>query len=324
MTGPSLAGRESLDSANVITIARIIGNDLYPRHADGQFTKNLEYILEHEPDFPNCRKVFVINRFFDTAREQLAVDMIRKYGHMALVVPFVDQDYARIEFDAKYSDGPVYPPDGHIAPPFAGKEMIMRLWACADKIRYAMNINGARNTALEDGRKNGKWTVLLDGSCFVSEQAFKQLERDLFRRPVTPYVLIPMMRLQSNDQALTVTPVANRNEEPQIAFHRDSTESFDERFPYGLRDKTSLFSRLRVPGPWSEWDRWEGLPREDGTCADRHHYKFSSTCVFRLSSGVKDGQLEARGSRRERYQSRNKAIFHTLAMLDRRVGLHTD
>src|SRR5688572_23529918 len=33
---------------------RIVGNDLYPRHAKGQSRQNLSFILEHEPRLENC------------------------------------------------------------------------------------------------------------------------------------------------------------------------------------------------------------------------------------------------------------------------------
>jgi hypothetical protein len=53
--------------------------------------------------------------------------------------------------------------------------------------------------------------------------------------------------------------------EPQIAFHRSSSEVFDERLRYGNRNKAELLSRLRVPGPWlnqpvHSWDRLPPLP----------------------------------------------------------------
>ena len=65
-------GRRSAHAASpsgheemTFTIARVIGNDLYPRHAEGQVLRNLDFSLEHEPAFLRCRKVFVLNRIFD-------------------------------------------------------------------------------------------------------------------------------------------------------------------------------------------------------------------------------------------------------------------
>jgi hypothetical protein len=49
------------------------------------------------------------------------------------------------------------------------------------------------------------------------------------------------------------------SEEPQIAFHRNSTEAFDEGLRYGHRNKAELLARLAVPGPWQKWSPspWE-------------------------------------------------------------------
>ena len=324
LMAPRMQGEEPSSSSNLITIARVIGNDLWPRHAEGQSTRNLEFILENEPNFPDSRKAFVINRMFDSARQQHAIDKVREHGHIPLVLPFVDEDYAKKVGDLSWLNAHDDAIDGGPARSLDYREAKKRLWASAEKIRYAININGARNAALEDGRKHGKWTVILDGSCFVSDLVFKQLQTDLCRDPVTPYVIIPMMRLQSNELALTQTPKPNRLEEPHIAFHRDSIETFDERYPYGLRDKTSLLARLGVPGAWLHWRSWEGCPQDTSDCPERYHYKFANTSVFRLSSGARGGRLEAASSNHQRNQSRNEAIFLTLAMLDRRVGCKAD
>lgn len=305
--------------ASTVTISRIIGNDLYPRHADGQAIENLNFILENEEDFPNCRKVFVINRMFDPDTEKQAIDQVLAKGHTLLVLPFVDQNYAKQEFNQDILDEEPYPSDGSEIPMYKGKDVERRLLACADKIRYAMNINGARNAALDDGRKHSEWTLLLDGSCYISGKAYGQLQRELYSRPVTPYVVVPMMRLQSNSLALTVDPVCNSDEEPQIAFHQDSMEYFDERYPYGMRDKSSLLDRIGIPGKWSHSREWTELPKRNDDCPHRYYYKYSKTCVFRLSSGAQGGYLESSAAQRERYRSRNKAIFQSLAMLDSRV-----
>jgi hypothetical protein len=116
-------------------------------------------------------------------------------------------------------------------------------------------------------------------------------------------------------EELDTTPTFK--EEPQIGFRSDSVEQFDEAYPYGVRDKTSLLNRLGVPGPWCGWAplHWhsEALARS----TDRHLYKYGSASVVRLTSGVANGSLEQVGAQMKRYRSRITAIFATLQAVDR-------
>ena len=41
------------------------GNDLPPRHRSDKLEKNLAFLLENEPNFPNCEKRFVVNRIIN-------------------------------------------------------------------------------------------------------------------------------------------------------------------------------------------------------------------------------------------------------------------
>ncbi|TIV70940.1 MAG: hypothetical protein E5V89_12390, partial [Mesorhizobium sp.] len=46
-------------------LVRIIGNDLEPRHRKGQSYDNALFILDNESDFPDCEKVWLVNRITD-------------------------------------------------------------------------------------------------------------------------------------------------------------------------------------------------------------------------------------------------------------------
>jgi hypothetical protein len=56
---------------DTFVLTRIIGNDLVPRHAEGQSLANLRFILDHEPPLEACEKRFVVNRIFDDGRPRL-------------------------------------------------------------------------------------------------------------------------------------------------------------------------------------------------------------------------------------------------------------
>ena len=46
-------------------LARIIGNDLEPRHRKGQSFDNVLFILDNEPAFEDCEKFWIVNRITD-------------------------------------------------------------------------------------------------------------------------------------------------------------------------------------------------------------------------------------------------------------------
>lgn len=317
-SGQALPIRAS--DADNVTLARIIGNDLFPRHQEGQTLRNLAFILDNEPDFKGCNKLFVLNRIFEDDIRREAEKMVEDHGHEALVLPFIGEEYAAQSYDTSFFGGD----DHFLSDAFAARDENQRdrerLWACAAKVRYAMNINGARNAALARGRQRGGWIFVLDGACFVRADAWEKFRLDLAAPPHVPYLVIPMQRMPSNDDVARVALTSNLDEEPQIAIHAHARESFDERYPYGIRDKVALLQRIGVPGPWDHWGRHPWLPAERGDAPERFLYRYANTSVLRLSSGVSAGQLERKGAEPVRYQSRNKAIFRTLAMLDRRFG----
>lgn len=308
------------EDADELTLVRIIGNDLHPRHGSGQALRNLAFILDNEPDFPGCRKVFVLNRIFDADTEQEAKRIVEKHGHEAMVLPFLGEEYIVRQCDTSVFGGDRYFLSDAFASLKENAKDRERLWACVAKVHYAMNINGARNIALERGRQLGKWTLLLDGGCFVRADAFEQLRADLVSPPFVPYVVIPMQRLLSNEDAARVELASGSVEEPQIAIHACARNGFDEIYPYGLRDKVSLLQRVGVPGAWDNWGDYAWLPDVEQDVAELFMFKYAGTSVLRLSSGTSTSMLDRKGSHSIRYQSRNKAVLRTIAMLDDRFG----
>lgn len=306
-----------------VTLARVIGNDLWPRHAQGQALTNLEFILRHEPAFPGCRKLFVLNRLVDLAAQARAEAMVKDHGHDCLILPFNPADYAAATLDTACFGGDDYFRSAEFASIGSHEQDRQRLWAAAPKLRYAMNLNGARNAAIDRGAAQGDWTLVLDGSCFVPPAAWQKLLKDMTACPFARYLVIPMQRLVANEAALTTLPRPNRSEEPQLAFHTSAQARFDELYPYGVRDKTSLLDRIGVAGAWNTWGEKSWLPKGYAPLGDAYRWKSSRTAVFRLSSGVQGGELEQSSAQKQRYQSRNVAILQTLAFLDEEVA-HPD
>jgi hypothetical protein len=306
----------SLDRRPTVSLCRIIGNDLFPRHRRGQALANLRTILSEESNPSGWHKLFVLNRIVDCSVVEEAAALILEAGHAVEVIPFESATYRSLRYRPEIFGGIAY----FESRQFLAKDPFCqdreRIWACGEKIRYLMNINGARNAALAIGRTSADWTMVLDGSCIVPDPVFDSLQQQISSSPDVPYLIIPMRRLPAgtNLAAADITPTTK--EEPQIAFRSDATEQFDEAYPYGVRDKTSLLNRLGVPGPWCAWSPLAWHPEASARSPDRHRYKFAPVSVLRLTSGIANGSLELPSAQMKRYRSRITAIFATLQAID--------
>jgi hypothetical protein len=296
---------------------RIIGNDLPPRHEFGQARRNLAFILEHESDFPQCEKRFVINRIVDAAEERQIVALLEQAGVTYVRIPFNWQEYAQVPLDVAGV------PEGY-RPGSARYEWLRhdeqeRVWASLyrHKNNYAMHNNGARNAALDDGRSVAKWIMPWDGNCFLTERGYENIRATVESKPEVPYLLVRMARLDDNLQAFDGDVASHAVDEPQAVFRRDAQLRFDAAFPYGRRPKVELLWRLGVPGPWDEWgiEPWDLPCPEYGKDAGAFEW---AGWVARLAAAPKGDGL-ALGNATERAQARTQAIVDFLKGLDRRA-----
>src|SRR5690606_40044963 len=74
---------------DTFVLYRIIGNDLYPRHAIGQSRENVEFILNNEEQFPNCSKYWVLNRLVDQRERQAIIALLESHGQSYSDMPLV-------------------------------------------------------------------------------------------------------------------------------------------------------------------------------------------------------------------------------------------
>src|SRR6218665_1842667 len=80
--------------AETFVLYRIVGNDLPPRHREGQALANLRFILDHEPELPGCEKRWVLNRIVDPVVEAALAAELTARGRAFLRIPFVAEEYA--------------------------------------------------------------------------------------------------------------------------------------------------------------------------------------------------------------------------------------
>jgi hypothetical protein len=301
-------------------LARIIGNDLEPRHRTGQSRENVEFILKNEPDFPGVKKLWIINRIYDADERKRIVDVLERNNQEYRSIDFDLSEYGKAEWELGRLPSGAYVFDNDYR--FLEDRIKQKLHVAVrrHKVLYAMNNNGARNFALNLGRSEFKWIMPWDGNCFLTEKAFANIVGKTRGRPYLPYLIVPMLRVEDN--ALLLDPGFSRppREEPQIIFRTDAKEQFDEELPYGRRPKVDLLWRLGVPGKWDriDPDPWD-LPKAEPTAESGKFQR--AGWVARLDSGRPELEM-GDGSSRLRAITRDDAILLTIDRLDSDVVSH--
>lgn len=298
-----------------LVLYRILGNDLPPRHAAGQTLANLRFILEHEPPLPGCEKRWVLNRISDPAAERELADLLAEHDQPVLRIAFDWTAYAAEPFELDRLPRPDY-----LTTPrwdVSREEQRARAVSAAYRRKnlYAMNNNGARNTALADGRRRATWVLPFDGSTFFTEDGWAALCDAVRARPYLPYVVVPMSRVADNTVLLDGSALSPADEEPQVAFRADAVEQFDEQRPYGRRPKVDLLWRLGVPGPWEHWPRdpWDApFPQP---APDHGRFQIAGH-VVRLAAGSTVPDLPGSAGLRDRGLTREAALVAHLRELD--------
>ena len=298
---------------------RILGNDLPPRHRLGQTQDNLRFILEHEPELDSCEKRFVVNRIVDPAEENAILRLLGDAGRPYLHIPFNAEEYRCLHWDRE-GVPKAYLPDGSGFAALAPAErwrVLMRLYR--HKNIYVMHNNGARNAALQEGRRLAKWVLPWDGSCFVTAAGWKSLLLAVQQQPAIPYFIVPMARVLDNSALLNRDVQFDAREEPQVVFRRDALQAFDEDYYYGRRSKVELLWRLGVPGEWDNWrlEPWD-LPAP-AYAEDAGQFAWAGW-VARLNSGHPQLEKNSALSRFHRPLARMTAVIGLLDALDASLG----
>ncbi len=300
-------------------LIRILGNDHYPRHSKDQTLNNLRFILENESNFKDCRKLFILNRIFDKRREQDLIDLLERQSIDYLRIPFNAEEYAKTGWRVDEFGGINYFTSKKFNKSTKKSQKRQTIWAIAPKINYVMNINGARNLAIDEGRRTANWTFVLDGNCIFKENDFRLLCSNCIQNTNLPYIIIPFSRLSNNADFFNNNIIARPEyEEPQIGFHFTAREGFNSYLPYGILDKAELFKILGVPGEWTSWGNFPWIKTYSRKTIDKYLYKISSSVVYRLSSGTHG--LEMNSAQQARYQSRLDSIIKTIHSLTSLYG----
>ena len=300
---------------DTFVLYRILGNELYPLHEQGQTKTNLRFILEHEQELENCEKRWIVNRILDKNEEKEIVNLLGKFKQPYICIPFVEEEYKENKWDTD-----CLPEESFLQNAEYKKldyKRRLRLISSINRYKncYVMNCNGARNAALHDGKSRAKWVLPWDGNCFITKPAWDQIYSGVVNSPFYKYFTVPMARVTENSQLLTDDYLPNPVEEPQLIFRQDAKEEFNISFYYGRRDKVELFWRLGIPGKWEQFsdDPWDVERRPT---SDECGQVGNTGWVARLSSGNSLLSFDTDQAYQNRGIVRNEAIINTLRNVD--------
>lgn len=289
------------DFENTFGLIRILGNDLPPRHSTSQTIDVLEQILTADPPLDNCTKIFLLNKISNQSVLAALRGTLEDAGIEHHVIPF---DLGEYSLRPTTCEG--FPEAGFLRSNalLSENEFVVldaQTRSVREKILYAMDINGARNLALDIGQARFQWTLPFDGQTFFGPETWANVLENLSQTP-SRYAIFPMKRGGVID-------------EPQLGFCFDASERFDENMPYGRRNKVDMLMQLGVPGPHQQWSRfvWD-FPHPE-LSRDAGDYCVAGV-VKRLVSGVSGlDDLQAL----PRAKARMKEILRQVATLDSEV-----
>lgn len=289
-----------------VVLYRILGNPLPPRHDSRNTLENLRFVLDNEEDLPGCEKRWILNGIVDDALSRACRQLIEQAGHACMTIPFDREPYRR-----SFLDGSGLPPlqAGQALPPMQAR--LRHEWIYRHKSLAAINLNRARNAAIDAGRRDADWVLPLDGGTFFKSDDWQEFTEALRQAPDACYALIPMYRLEANE-GFREMDASQYMQEPQIAFRRDAPDRFDERLRYGHRDKSELLARLQAPGPWHNWTAaaWENETPLTAVAPGRF---IEAGRLYRLQSGA-ETEVETKES--VRHQARFRGVADFTAAID--------
>jgi hypothetical protein len=259
-----------------------------------------------------------VNRIVDQAVEREILRLLDRHGASYIRIPFSWSEYCAVGWDTAGIPVDYLPGAGRRYARLSDDEkgrVSMRLYR--HKNNYVVNNNGARNLALNDGRKRAKWILPWDGNCFVTSHAWSQLLAALDSHAHFPYFIVPMARVTDNRRLLETWFKPSPRDEPQLVFRSDSRLEFNENYYYGRRPKVELLWRLGVPGGWDYWsiEPWDLPPPR---YSDEAGCFKSVSWVARLNSGESRLERHTLTGQSDRRQARVAAVADFLDALDER------
>jgi hypothetical protein len=277
------------DKDKNIYMVRIIGNCLPYINDPNQNLSNLKYILENEPEFPNVKKVWVLNRIIDKNMEDRYVKLLKQNN----------KNYETIPFNKKYfSTMPVKLTNNNVEDVKKNMKQIL----------YASNINGARNYVIDRFKNECEFTMVLDANIFMNNDSYDKINTVIQDNDETDYILVPIKRISKYSDIEDENLIDSlENAEPQIIFSKNSTLNFNEKIPYGFSNKVELLNLIGSKGSWNGWKDNERLNVVSRKSNGKNYKHTTCSYFIRLPSKF-DGNKHKNINQKERTDAILKLI----------------
>jgi plasmid maintenance system killer protein len=190
-------------------LARIIGNELSPRDTIGNRIKSLEFILENEFFDKDCSNLWILNQIHDKKLFKKISEILK------------GKNIVELKFEPK------------------------KYYAATDrdnKIIHAININKARNLAIEES--NSDFTFVFDGDCFFNKEFWHETineiikDQAVFNRQyygVPGYIIVEKIPNDFSSYNLA---------EPSLVIRKDAKMRFNESIPFSKCDKIDFLLKI--------------------------------------------------------------------------------
>ena len=228
-------------------IFRMLGNDLLGLHGDNQTFANLLFTINHEIEFKNTDKLYVLNRIVDLNKKSQLKDLLNSKNIKYIDIPFNSTEFNRLDvLNISFDEFKKFTHQGKIIKYLYTYNQIL------------INNNHCRNFCIEYGKRAGyQWIFVLDSNSFFTESSYYNIIDNI--NPETKYLIIPQKRLKdgeyTNNNLLENPSIENDLpiQEPQIAFKNTSKYMFNPEIPYGAIPKAELLNAMGVKGKWNKW-----------------------------------------------------------------------
>lgn len=192
-------------------LVRILGNELPPRDKNGNRLNSLNFILINEPDFDNCSKFWILNTIHDHILKNNIIALLENFNQNYIEFPFERKNY-------------------------------LKATTIDEKIRWAVNINAARNFGLNMFLDKYKFTFLFDGDCFFTEFLWRKTISDIKEDGESKkYYGVPGVRIVDK---IPYNYHEMRSWEPSLVFRNDADLKFNESIPFSKNDRIELLIKI--------------------------------------------------------------------------------
>lgn len=248
-------------------ICRIVGNELPPRDTPGSKLDCLRWLIANDRS-PKVSYTYVINHIVDPEYREQVIGVLK------------DQDTIEMPFDET-----IY-------------------WQMPDldsRIRYAININAARNYGIRYGQASYDFVACLDQECYFQpheiDRIIKNIEADQSEAPRRQHygVVSKRFHIAEIPESFDKYPDA----EPMVIVRGDATRLFDESLRFGAADKLELLAHMGYSVGSAKVKLRGETARTVGTCL---HVSF--------------GDREAEHDIRYRGEQRALSLKHLLTRID--------